>query len=242
MMMQVMMSKATKRVEIRCTTITTGLWLTMEPTILSRWSDLDQLECPTSPKPIHYLEKTMNEAFIGSSTTEPFDPEKHDGLLFDSGATLNVCPKHYAEEIPIQPWPDTWNLRNANGQRLQTYGLRTVRYELTDRQRRVHLYVDYVACEADRPILSVVRLLESGWSTRLKGKQRLMVKDDVRIELTTHRGLLYVIRCTEYHQRRWRHRSISELCTTSTPRNRRLFTSARFNEPIRTTGDLKMVI
>ena len=144
------------------------------------------------PTPIHYLEKTMNEAFIGSSTTEPFDPEKHDGLLFDSGAALNVCPKHYAEEIPIQPLPDTCNLRIANGQRLQTYGLRTVGYELTDRQRRVHLYVDYVVCDADRPILSVVRLLESGWSIRLKGKQRLMVKDDVRIELTTHRGLLYV--------------------------------------------------
>ena len=31
------------------------------------------------PTSIHYLEKTRNEAFIGSSTTEPFDPEKHDG-------------------------------------------------------------------------------------------------------------------------------------------------------------------
>ena len=144
------------------------------------------------PTPIHYLEKTMNEAFIGSSTTEPFDPEKHDGLLFEPVAALNVCPKHYAEEIPIQPLPDTCNLQIANGQRLQTYGLRTVGYELTDRQRRVHLYVDYVVCDADRPILSVVRLLESEWSIRLKGKQRLMVKDDVRIELSTHRGLLYV--------------------------------------------------
>ena len=153
---------------------------------------LGSVGIPDKPTPIHYLEKTMNEAFIGSSTTEPFDPEKHDGLLFDSGAALNVCPKHYAEEIPIQPLPDTCNLRIANGQRLQTYGLRTVGYELTDRQRKVHLYVDYVVCDADRPILSVVRLLESGWSIRLKGKQRLMVKDDVRIELSTHRGLLYV--------------------------------------------------
>ena len=144
------------------------------------------------PTPIHYLEKTMSEAFIGSSVAEPFDLAKHDGLLFDSGAALNVCPKHYAEEIPIQPLPDTCNLRIANGLRLQTYGQRTVGYELTDRQRRVHLYVDYVVCDADRPILSVARLLESGWSIRLKGKQRLMVKDDVRIELTTHRGLLYV--------------------------------------------------
>ena len=83
---------------------------------------------------------------------------------------MNVCPKHYAEEIPIQPLPDTCNLRIANGQRLQTYGLRTVGHELTDRQRKVHLYVDYVVCDADRPILSVVRLLESGWSIRLKGK------------------------------------------------------------------------
>ena len=66
------------------------------------------------------------------------------------------------------------------------------RCELIDRRRKVHLYVDYVVCDADRPILSVVRLLESGWSIGLKGKQRFMVKDDFKIELTTHRGLLYV--------------------------------------------------
>ena len=135
----------------------------------------------------------MNEAFIGSSTTEPFDPEKHDGLLFDSGAALNVCPKHYVEEIPIQPLPDTCNLRITNGQRLQTYGLRTVRYELTDRQRKIHLYVDCVVCDADRPILSVVRLLESEMVDKTQRKTTIDgEKDDVRIELTTHRGLLYV--------------------------------------------------
>ena len=76
--------------------------------------------------------------------------------------------------------------------RLQTHGLRTVGYELTDRQRKVHLYVEYAVCDADRPILSVVRFLASGWSIKIKGKQRLMVKDDVRIELTTHRGLFCV--------------------------------------------------
>ena len=147
--------------------------------------------CGTSDRPTstHYLEnikETMDETFIESSATEPFDPEKHDGLLFDSAAALHVCPKHYADEIRIRPLPDTCDLRIANGQRIQTYGLRTVGYELTDRRPKVHLYVDYVVCDADRPILSVVRLLESGWSIRLKGKQRLMVKDDVRIELTTH--------------------------------------------------------
>ena len=59
---------------------------------------------------IHHLEKieeTMEEAFIGSfgsSTTELFDSEKNDGLLIDSGAALNVCPKH-----SIRPQPDTCN-------------------------------------------------------------------------------------------------------------------------------------
>ena len=104
------------------------------------------------PMSIHHLEKiedTMDGAFIGSSTSEPSDPDKHDGLLFDSGAALNVCPKHYADEIPIRPLPDTCNLRIANGQRLQIYGLRTIGYELTDRRRKVHLYVDYVVCDAD---------------------------------------------------------------------------------------------
>ena len=156
---------------------------------------LGTVEKSDRPMSIHHLEKiedTMVGAFTRSSTTDFFDPEKHDGLLFDSGAALNVCPKHYADEIPIRPLPDTCHLRIANGQRMQTYGLRTVGYELTDRRRKAHLYVDYVVCDADRPILSVVRLLESGWSIRLKGKQRFMVKDDVKIELTTHRGLLYV--------------------------------------------------
>ena len=75
---------------------------------------------------------------------------------------------------------------------MPTYGVRTVGYELVDKKRRIHVYVDYVVCDADRPILSVVRLLESGWAIRLKGHQRLMSKDDVNIPLTTHRGLLYV--------------------------------------------------
>ena len=140
------------------------------------------------------------------------------------------------------PLPDTCNLRIANGQRLRTYGLRTVGYELTDRRRRIHLYVDCVVCDADRPILSVVRLLESGWSIRLKGKQRLMVKDDVRIELTTSRGLLHVNPMHRISSERMTSPRTSELCITSTPINRRLYTSARFNEPIKTTGDLKMDI
>ena len=115
------------------------------------------------PTPIHYLEKTMNEAFIGSSTTELFNPEKHDGLLFDSGAALNVCPKHCAKETPIQPSPDRCNLRIANGQRLQIMD-----YAQLDTSSLIDSE-DYIVCD-DRPILSVVRLLESGWSTRLKGK------------------------------------------------------------------------
>ena len=68
-------------------------------------------ETSDRPMSIHHREKiedTMVGTFIGSSTTEPFDPEKHDVLLFDSGAALNVCPKH--------PLPDTCNLRIANGQ------------------------------------------------------------------------------------------------------------------------------
>ena len=123
---------------------------------------LGTVEKSDRPMSIHHLEKiedTMVKAFIGSSTTDFFDPEQHDGLLFDSGAALNVCPKHYADEIPIRPSPDSCNLRIANGQRMQTYGLRTVGYELTDRRRKIHLYVDYVVCDADRPIFSVVRLL-----------------------------------------------------------------------------------
>ena len=68
----------------------------MEPIYSLSMIRLGQVGTSDRPTSIHYLEKikeTMNEAFIGSSTTEPFDPEKHDGLLFDSGAALNVCPK-----------------------------------------------------------------------------------------------------------------------------------------------------
>ena len=69
----------------------------MKPIILIAMIRLGIVETSDRPMSIHHLEKieeTMGGAFIGSSTTEPFDPEKHDGLLFDSGAALNVCPKH----------------------------------------------------------------------------------------------------------------------------------------------------
>ena len=107
------------------------------------------------------------DTFVGAAM--PIVMQAIDGLLFDSGAALNVCPKTYAEEIPIQQLPSTCNLRIANGQAIATYGTRTVGYELIDRTRHIHFYVDYVVCDADRPILSVVRLLENGWSIRLKG-------------------------------------------------------------------------
>jgi hypothetical protein len=71
------------------------------------------------------------ETFVGAAM--PIDMQSIDGLLFDSGAALNVCPKHYAAEIPIQQLPPTCNLRIANGQTIATYGVRAVGYELVDR-------------------------------------------------------------------------------------------------------------
>ena len=116
----------------------------------------------------------QHETYVGAAM--PIDMQGIDGLLFDSGAALNVCPKQYATEIPIRPLPSTCNLRIANGQTMPTYGVRTVGYELVDKKRRIHFYGDNVVCDADRPTRSVVRPLERGWAIRLKGNQRLMSK------------------------------------------------------------------
>ena len=166
----------------------------------------------------------------------PIDMQGIDGLLFDSGAALNVCPKRYATEIPIRPLPLTCNLRIADGQTMPTYGVRTVGYELVDKKRRIHVYVDYVVCDADRPILSVVRLLESGWAIRLKGNQRLMSKDDVNIPLTTHRGLVYV-----YPNKRLTPEETTPLKFTGyvyhiDPKVPKHYTLDQFNEPMPIIG------
>ena len=54
---------------------------------------LGTVEMSNRPMSIHHLEKiedTKVEAFVGSSTTDFLDPEKHDGLLFDTGAAFNA--------------------------------------------------------------------------------------------------------------------------------------------------------
>ena len=77
-----------------------------------------------------------NDFLIAAGRTETHDPRSADGLLFDSGAAINICPKHYAAEVPMRPVPENCNLRIANGQALPTYGMRTVGYELSDRRRK----------------------------------------------------------------------------------------------------------
>ena len=70
------------------------------------------------PTPIHYLEKTMNEAFIGSSTTEPFDPEKHNGLLFDSCVQSIMLKKYPYTHYPTRVISE---LQMDNDYRLMDY-------------------------------------------------------------------------------------------------------------------------
>ena len=90
----------------------------MEPTILSLDDQIGSDGMSEKPTPTHYLEKTMNEAFIGSSTTETFDLEKHDGLPFDSGVQSIMLKKYLYNHYPTRVISE---LQMDNDYRLMDY-------------------------------------------------------------------------------------------------------------------------
>ena len=49
--------------------------------------------------------------------------------LVDSGASLHVCPPHFAVQFPVEPHPNPPIIRGVNNKVFQILGIKTVRFQ-----------------------------------------------------------------------------------------------------------------
>ena len=54
-----------------------------------------------------------------------------DSLLFDTGASVNICPRLYAEGYPLIPDEPLPRLKAVIGQTIRTYGMKKLTYVLS---------------------------------------------------------------------------------------------------------------
>eukprot|EP00969_Alexandrium_andersonii_P213377 9422526-Alexandrium_andersonii.AAC.1 len=82
--------------------------------------------------------------------------------MVDSGAALNVCPPSWGPDIEVLPLPQKRNLQAANGQDIQTYGLKNVNSFV---DKKGFISATFLVAQVQNPILAVVQLQSQGLET-----------------------------------------------------------------------------
>ena len=101
------------------------------------------------------IENIVNDVSLSQSCCEVHE----DGLvMIDSGASVNVCPKWFAETV-LEKSDGSVELRGADGRTLQDYGIRHIRLRIGSRLRQC----DFHVVEVTKQILSVSYLCENGF-------------------------------------------------------------------------------
>eukprot|EP00969_Alexandrium_andersonii_P003730 161547-Alexandrium_andersonii.AAC.1 len=73
--------------------------------------------------------------------------------MVGSGVALNVCPPSWEPDIKVLPLPQKRNLQAANGQEIQTYGLKNVNVFVG---KKGFVPATFLASQVQNPILAVV--------------------------------------------------------------------------------------
>ena len=97
-----------------------------------------------------------------------------DGLgeiLVDSGAYVHVCPRGYRSEIDLEKVDSDFSSQSVTGKQTNIHGCRIVWYTVGDDQGTpVNLSVNYVVCDARRPIVATASLVDRGCRLELGGR------------------------------------------------------------------------
>ena len=127
---------------------------------------------------------TMDQRMVIASSVDI------SGVLFDSGAAANCCPKNFAPEWPILPINGSKPpLRSVTGQPLHVYGRKLVGLKAGDVDFFLHFYVT----DIDYPLVSVGRLLVQGYTVELSELHMCMkCPNGQSMPLHRHGSLLFM--------------------------------------------------
>ena len=116
-----------------------------------------------------------------------------DGLaMIDSGASVNVCPKWFAETV-LEKSDGSVELRGANGRLLQDYGKRHIWLRIGSCLRQC----DFHVVEVTKQILSVSYSCDNGIETHLAKQPSL--KNGERHEPLIKKSGVYFVKAQIVH-------------------------------------------
>ncbi|CAE8611618.1 unnamed protein product [Polarella glacialis] len=124
-------------------------------------------------------------------------PKEEQGLtlmLVDSGSCAHVCPKDFApsQKFVPQEWDKLPQAAAVDGHPVRAYGWKPVHMQLEDGRP---LFVNFLAMDVTRPILSVAELVKSGyemWFGSLEHPQPFIRKGGVKMRLIRHANLFFL--------------------------------------------------
>ena len=115
-------------------------------------------------------------------------------VLIDSGACTHVCPRSFAPRVPLMDTPEDGSSRavTADGRPLTRWGEREVTMVLNDGN---HLKATFQVMDVSRPILSVAKLRDGGWSVHFpdeKNEAATLEREGTVYELCEQGKLYYL--------------------------------------------------
>ncbi len=131
----------------------------------------------------YYREEDDKSWLMSIQQKVSFDEVYHmddgcDYLLADSGAHVHVCPKDYATDYDLVENVNDLNLATATGEPIKTYGRRSVEHMKDD---RVTVEIPFIVADVTKPIISIMRLGEAGFTTHFEKNTSYLEKDGKRI-------------------------------------------------------------
>ena len=111
-------------------------------------------------------------------------------ILVDTGAAISVAPRSFAPEIPLRVLERPVELRTAIGNRITTFGKKTMQL-LT---HNLCFEVSFVIADVTTPILGVDTLLRENLTLRFEGNQRQLVHQSGEFTQLIQGGKLLYLR------------------------------------------------
>ena len=130
---------------------------------------------------------TFSQEHFVPSHRIPWDVNKF--MLVDSGASLHVCPPHFAVQFPIKPHPNPPVIRGVNNKVLQILGIKTVRFKMSN---DVSASADFVVTHCNHAILSATALADKGFDVVFSSQGASISKDNVRLPLHRFEQLYFL--------------------------------------------------
>ena len=120
-----------------------------------------------------------------------------DELVLDSGSVSTACPYAWCSDISVNDGDKVY-LQDTQQRRIPSHGSRVVPLELWGPEGRVECKVKFDVADVAFPVVSLGKMIESGFTFSFDDYKCYMHKDNKRVEIF-RKGRIFVLKL----RRRW---------------------------------------